>query len=52
MLDGTVHQGGARILMFELSRYLQLKSVEMDGKPLEFIQNEAIEGSELVATRQ
>ena len=46
-LDGTVRQGGARILMFELSRYLQLKSVEMDGKPLEFIQNEAIEGSEL-----
>ncbi len=35
--------------MFELSRYLQLKSVEMDGVPLEFIQNEAIEGSELVA---
>ena len=37
---------GRASLMFELSRYLQLKSVEMDGKPLEFIQNEAIEGSE------
>ena len=46
-LDGTVRQGGARILMFELSRYLHLKSVELEGKPLEFIQNEAIEGSEL-----
>jgi hypothetical protein len=46
-LDGTVRQAGARILMFELSRYLHLKSVEADGKPLEFIQNEAIEGSEL-----
>jgi hypothetical protein len=46
-LDGTVRQGGARVLMFELSRYLQIKSVEMDGKPLEFIQNETIEGSQL-----
>ena len=46
-LDGSVLQDGARILMFELSRYLQLKSVEMDGQLLEFIQNEAIEGSEL-----
>jgi hypothetical protein len=46
-LDGSVHQGGARILMFELSRYLQLKSVEMDGRSLEFIQNEAVEGSQL-----
>ena len=33
--------------MFELSRYLQFKSVEMDGQSLEFIQNETIEGSEL-----
>jgi hypothetical protein len=46
-LDGTAHQGGSRILMFELSRYLQLKSVEMDGESLEFIQNLAVEGSEL-----
>ena len=47
VLDGTVRQDGARIVMFELSRYLQIKSVERDGKPLEFIQNEAIEGGEL-----
>jgi len=46
-LSGSVSQGGSRILLFELSRYLQLKSVEMDGQPLEFIQNEAIEGSQL-----
>jgi hypothetical protein len=46
-LDGTVRQGGPRILMFELSRDLQLKSVETDGQDLEFIQNEAIEGSQL-----
>ncbi len=47
LLDGTVQQDGARILMFELSRYLQIKSVETNGKPLEFMQNEAIEGGEL-----
>jgi hypothetical protein len=46
-LDGAVLQDGTRILMFELSRYLQLKSVEIDRQSLEFIQNEAIEGSEL-----
>ena len=47
LLDGTVRQDGSRIMMFELSRYLQIKSVESAGKPLEFIQNEAIEGGEL-----
>jgi hypothetical protein len=46
-LAGEVKQGGARILMFELSRYLQLKSVELAGRPLEFIQNETVEGSQL-----
>ena len=48
-LEGVVRQGGSRIVIFELSRYLQLKSVEMDGKPLEFIQNEAIPGSQLAS---
>src|SRR5271157_30186 len=46
-LDVQVKQGGTRIVLFELSRYLQLKQVEFEGKPLEFIQNEAIEGSEM-----
>ncbi len=46
-LDVEAKQGGARIVMFELSRYLQVKSVTMDGTALEFLQNEAIEGSEL-----
>jgi len=46
-LEGKVTLGGARILLFELSRYLQVKSVEMDGTALEFIQNEAIQGSDL-----
>ena len=46
-LDVDVKQGGARLVLFELSRYLQLKQVEADGQPLEYIQNEAIEGSEM-----
>lgn len=46
-LDIDVKQGGTRIVLFELSRYLQVKEVEYEGKPLEFIQNEAVEGSEL-----
>ena len=46
-LDISVKQGGSRVVLFELSRYLQLKKVEYEGKALEFIQNEALEGSEL-----
>ncbi len=46
-LDVEVHQGGVRIVLFELSRYLQLKQVEYGDQPLEFIQNEAVEGSEM-----
>ncbi len=46
-LSGDVSQGGTRILLFELSRYLQVKSVEMGDTRLEFIQNESIAGGEL-----
>ena len=46
-LDTQVRQGGTRVVLFELSRYLQLKQVECDGKPLEYIQNEAVEGSDI-----
>ncbi len=46
-LDVDVKQGGTRIVLFELSRYLQVKRVEYEGKQLEVIQNEAVEGSEL-----
>ena len=46
-LEVDARQGGARIVLFELSRYLQVKAVDMDGVPLEFLQNEAIEGSQL-----
>ncbi len=46
-LDVQVKQGGTRIVLFELSRYLQVKQVESEDKPLEFIQNEAVQGSEM-----
>jgi len=38
---------GARMLMFELSRLLQIKQVQTDGTPVEFIHNPSIEGSQL-----
>jgi hypothetical protein len=42
----VVH-GGSRFLMFELSRFLQIQTVEVDGKAVEFIQNPAVEGTRL-----
>lgn len=38
---------GRRMLLFELSRLLQIKQVEADGNPVEFIHNPSIEGSQL-----
>jgi hypothetical protein len=43
----NVVRGGSRFLMFSLSRFLQIHSVETDGKPLEFIHNPAVEGTRL-----
>ena len=43
-------RGGSRFLVFELSRFLHIKSVEADGKPVEFLQNPAIEGTHLART--
>ncbi|HTT20567.1 MAG TPA: M1 family aminopeptidase [Candidatus Sulfotelmatobacter sp.] len=42
-----VREGGARTLLFELSRFLLVESVQLNGKPIEFIHNPALEGSEL-----
>jgi hypothetical protein len=42
-----VVRGGSRFLVFELSRYLHLQSVEADGRAVEFIQNPAVEGTRL-----
>lgn len=46
-IDLSVLKGGERALLFELSRYLKVDSVEWDGHPLDFIQNPAIEGTQL-----
>lgn len=46
-LQMKVKTGGQRVLFFELSRYLQVRSVSMQGAPLVFIQNEAMSGSDL-----
>jgi hypothetical protein len=39
--------GGERALLFELSRYLKVDAVEADGRALDFIQNPAVDGSQL-----
>jgi len=36
--------GGWRFLAFELSRFLQIQTVEADGQAVEFIHNPAVEG--------
>jgi len=42
-----VRKAGVRTLFFELSRFLQVKQVEADGRPVEFINNPAIDGTQL-----
>ena len=39
--------GGERTLLFELSRFLKVDAVEADGRAVDFIQNPAIEGTQL-----
>jgi hypothetical protein len=39
--------GGERTLLFELSRYLKVDAVEADARPVDFIQNPLIEGTQL-----
>jgi len=46
-LELRARQAGVRTILFELSRFLQLKQVEANGGALEFIQNQAIEGTQL-----
>ena len=42
-----VRQGGQRAVLFELSRFLKISQVEGDGRPLEFIHNQSLEGTQL-----
>jgi len=46
-LDVAVKDGGQKLLSFELSRWLQVSTVEVDGAEMEFLQNDALNGSEL-----
>ena len=46
-LDVAVRTGGQKLLIFELSRWLQVSEVSVDGVDAEFLQNEALSGSEL-----
>jgi Peptidase family M1 domain len=40
-------QAGSRVLLFELSRFLQVESVQSDGQDVEFIHNPAVDGTQL-----
>ena len=46
-MDGEVAQGGQRVILLELSRFLKVSEVEFDGKPIDYLQNEALEGTAL-----
>jgi hypothetical protein len=46
-LDMEVRHGGQRAVLFELSRFLQIKALDADGQPVEFIHNQALEGTQL-----
>jgi Peptidase family M1 domain len=46
-LQLDVAHGGSRFLVFELSRFLQVHTVEADGRAVEFIHNPAVEGTRL-----
>ncbi len=46
-LDLTVEQGGARVLLFELSRNLHVSKVTQGDTPLEIIQNDGVPGGQL-----
>jgi hypothetical protein len=42
-----VVRDGSRFLAFELSRFLKIQTVEQDGRTVEFVQNPAVEGTQL-----
>jgi hypothetical protein len=46
-LTVVARKSGQRTLLMELSRYLKVTEVKLDNQPVEFIQNEAIDGSDL-----
>jgi len=46
LMQLEARQGGQRAVVFELSRSLQITQVEADGRPVEFVHNPAIEGTQ------
>jgi peptidase M1-like protein len=46
-LEIHVKKDGQRTLLLELSRFLKVDTVQQGGRPLEFIQNQTLEGTEL-----
>lgn len=46
-MNAVVAQGGQRVILLELSRFLKVSSVEYNGQALEYLQNEALEGTAL-----
>ncbi|MGZ4787449.1 MAG: M1 family metallopeptidase [Terriglobales bacterium] len=46
-MEAEVAQGGQRVILLELSRYLKVRQIELDSKATEFLQNEALEGTAL-----
>ena len=46
-LNVQVRGSGDRTIFFELSRFLQVKQVEVNGLPMEFINNPALDGTQL-----
>jgi hypothetical protein len=47
LLQMEVKAGGQRTLLFELSRYLNIEQIESETQALEFIHNQAVEGTQL-----
>jgi len=43
----NVRRGGSRVVFFELSRFLQVKEVKVNGEAVEFINNPALDGTQL-----
>jgi len=43
----TPQRSGQRAIVVQLSRYLKVAEVRLNGQPVEFIQNEAMDGSDL-----
>lgn len=46
-VDLDVHRGGQRALLFELSRFLEVRGLQAGGKPVEFVHNPSLEGTDL-----